>query len=404
MKWSPFALAFGGALLANVSCAQAEISDGVVRIGILNDQSSVYADASGPGSVVAAQMAAEDVGPIEGVKVEIISADHQNKADIGAQIAREWYTNQGVDLIADYANSAVALAVQALTKDLKKASIATSVGSRRVTGDACSPYSIHWTYDSYALANTAATAVTQDGGDKWYFITVDYALGHSLEEDAAEVVKRNGGEVLGASRHPLGNGDFASLLYKAQSAGANVLGLANNGPDAVTTIKQAREFNMPEQGLKIAGLFLNFTDIKPIGLELAQDILIAQSFYWDQDDESREFSKRFKERHGANPTMTQAGVYSAIKHYLEAVKATGSDDAAIVIPKMKETPVNDFFAKGGKIREDGRTLFDMSLYRIKSPAESKYEDDYLELVKTLPGEQVYYPLEKGGCYFVENKS
>jgi len=401
MKSSALWLAAAGMLAASGNVALADVSDKLVKIGILNDQSSLYADASGPGSVVAAKMAVEDAGPIDGVEVEVISADHQNKADIGAQIARAWYENENVDVIVDYGNSAVALAVQALTKEFKKASLPTAVGSRRITGDSCSPYSIHWTYDSYALASTAAKAVTEGGGDKWYFITVDYALGHALEQDAAEIVKASGGEVVGAARHPLNTPDFASLLYQAQGAGANVLGLANNGGDAINTIKQAREFRLPEQGMQIAGLFLNFSDIAPIGLEQAQGILIAQAFYWDQDEESRAFSERFEKLHGAKPTMTQAGVYSAVLHYLKSVKATGSDDAAIVIADMKERPVDDFFAKGGRIREDGRTMFDMSLYRIKSPEESKYADDFLELVKTVPGEDVYFPIERSECDFIK---
>lgn len=391
------------AAISVAGAAQAEISGNVIKLGILNDQSSVYADASGPGSVVAARMAAEDIGPIDGAEVEIITADHQNKADIGAQIARSWYENDGVDVIVDYANSSVALAVQALTKEFKKASLATAVGSRRITGDSCSPYSIHWTYDSYGLASTTAKAVMEQGGDKWYFITVDYALGHALEEDAASVVKAMNGEVLGASRHPLGTADFSSFLFQAQGGGANVLGIANNGPDAVNTIKQAREFQLPEQGVTLAGLFLNFSDIEPIGLDLAQGILIAQSFYWDQDEESRAFSERFEAIHGAKPTMTQAGVYSAVRHYLATIKELGDDSAEVVIPAMKAKPVEDFFAKGGSIREDGRTLFPMSLYRIKSPDEVAYPGDYLELVKTLPGEEVYLPIDQGGCDFVSNK-
>jgi branched-chain amino acid transport system substrate-binding protein len=393
-----------GLFASTVGAAHAEITNNLIKIGILNDQSSVYADAAGPGSVVAAKLAVEDMGGnINGSPIEVIFADHQNKPDIGAQIARRWYQTENVDVIVDYGNSAVALAVQVLTKEFKKVSLPTSVGARRITGDSCSPYTVHWTYDSYALASTTAQTVTANGGNKWYFVTVDYALGHSLEVDATEIVKKNGGQVLGAARHPLGTTDFSSFLLTAQGSGANVLGLANNGGDAINAIKQAREFRLPEQGVKLAGLFLNFSDIQAIGLELAQDILIAQAFYWDQDDASRAFSQRFEKIHGAKPTMTQAGVYSAVLHYLRAIKATGSDDAKIVVDKMKATPVDDFFAKGGRIREDGRTMFDMSLYRIKSPGQSKYPGDYLELVRKVPGEQVYFPIERSECDFIKNK-
>jgi branched-chain amino acid transport system substrate-binding protein len=404
MKVSKVTVSAIGLFASTVVAAHAEMTNNLIKIGVLNDQSSVYADAAGPGSVVAARLAVEDMGGnVNGTPIEVIFADHQNKPDVGAQIARRWYQNENVDVIVDYGNSAVALAVQNLTKELKKVSLPTSVGTRRITGDACSPYTVHWTYDSYALASTTAQSVTADGGNKWYFITVDYALGHSLEQDSAEIVKKNGGEVLGAARHPLGTTDFSSFLLTAQGSGANVLGLANNGSDAINAIKQAREYKLPEQGVKLAGLFLNFSDIGPIGLDLAQGILIAQAFYWDQDDASRAFSERFEKIHGAKPTMTQAGVYSAVLHYLKAIKAIGSDDAKSVVDKMKSTPVDDFFAKGGRIREDGRTMFDISLYRIKSPAQSKYPGDYLELVRTIPGEEAYFPIERSECDFIKNK-
>jgi branched-chain amino acid transport system substrate-binding protein len=379
--------------------AQAEISGGAVRIGVMNDQSGLYADLAGQGSVEAARMAVEDVGDI-GANVEVLSADHQNKPDVGSNIVREWIDVQGVDTIVDVPTSSVALAVTEIVREKNKVFLVSGAATTQLTGEACSPNTIHWTYDTYALAVGTGRAMVQEGGDSWFFITADYAFGHQLEEDTSTVVKEEGGEVLGAVRHPLSSSDFSSYLLQAQGSGAKVIGLANAGTDTTNSIKQAHEFGITQAGQQLASLLLFLTDVNSLGLDVAQGLVLTTGFYWDMNDETRAWSEQFNERVGQMPTMVQAGVYSAVKHYLEAIKATGSDEPKAVIDQMKATPVNDFFAKNGTIRDDGRMVHDMYLARVKSPDESSGKWDYYEILRTIPGDQAYLPLSESTCSLV----
>jgi branched-chain amino acid transport system substrate-binding protein len=379
--------------------AQAEISGGAVKIGVMNDQSGLYADLAGQGSVEAARMAVEDVGDI-GASVEVLSADHQNKPDVGSNIVREWIDVQGVDTIVDVPTSSVALAVTEIVREKNKVFLVSGAATTQLTGEACSPNTIHWTYDTYALAVGTGRAMVQEGGDSWFFITADYAFGHQLEEDTSTVVKEQGGEVLGAVRHPLSSSDFSSYLLQAQGSGAKVIGLANAGTDTTNSIKQAHEFGITQAGQQLASLLLFLTDVNSLGLEVAQGLVLTTGFYWDMNDETRAWSEQFNERVGQMPTMVQAGVYSAVKHYLEAIKATGSDEPKAVIDQMKATPVNDFFAKNGTIRDDGRMVHDMYLARVKSPDESSGKWDYYEILRTIPGDQAYLPLSESKCSLV----
>src|SRR5947208_32380 len=375
---------------AQTDIARAQISDDTVKIGILNDMSGLYADLGGEGSVEAARMAIADFGGIvAGKKIELVSADHQNKPDVGGAIARQWYDNDGVDVIVDVPTSSVALAVQDIARERKKVFLISGAASSDLTGKACSPTSVHWTYDTVALANGTGSAVVKAGGDTWFFITADYAFGHALERDTAKVVEASGGKVLGKVRAPLNTADFSSFLLQAQASKAKIIGLANAGGDTINSNKQAAEFGVVEGGQKLAGLLVFVSDIHSLGLKTAQGLQLTEAFYWDQNDETRAWSKRFVEKMNREPTMVQAGVYGAVMHYLNAIKATGSDDGPTVIKKMRETPVNDFMTKDGKILENGRLIRDMYLYEVKKPSESEGEWDLYKLISTIPGEQAF---------------
>jgi branched-chain amino acid transport system substrate-binding protein len=391
-------------LLGSAMDARAQVSDDVVKIGVLDDMSGPYADIQGPGDVVAVKMAVEDFGGnINGKPIEVVSGDLQNKADVGSAIARRWYDVEKVDAILGLGNSAVAIAVQGISQEKNKVAITTAAGSTALTGKACSPNGIHWVYDTYALAKGTATAMMKQGGaDNWFFLTADYAFGHALEQDTSSVVKKNGGKVLGSVRAPLNTSDFSSFLLQAQSSKAQVIGLANAGADAVNSIKAASEFGIVAGGQKLAGLLVLITDIKSLGLGVAQGLLFTEAYYWDQNEETRAFAKRFAERHGGKPpTMFQAGIYSAAMHYLKAVKAAGTDDALPVIAQMKKTPVNDFMTKNGTIREDGRMMRDMYLLQAKKPAESKGAWDLMNVVATIPADDAFRPLSESECALVK---
>jgi len=388
-----------------VPCARAQISDNTVKIGVLADMSGLYSDLSGIGSVVATQMAVEDFGrTLLGKKIEVVSADHQNKPDVGANVARQWIDKQGVDVIVDVPVSSVAFAVQQIAKERNRALLISSSGSSDLTGKSCSPTSVHWTYDTYALAQTAGKAMMQQGGDSWFFITADYAFGHALERDTAAIVKANGGKVLGAVRHPQDTPDLSSFLLRAQSSKAKVIGLANAGGDTINSIKQANEFGIIRDGQKMIGLLTYISDVHGIGLQNAKGLVLASAFYWDLTEETRSWTKRFMERSKKIPTMANAGAYGATLHYLKAIKEAGTDEAQAVVRKMKEIPVNDFFTKDGSVREDGRVIRNMYLFQVKSPQESMYPYDYYKLLNTVPGEQAFRPLSEGGCPMVAKKS
>jgi branched-chain amino acid transport system substrate-binding protein len=391
------------ALLALAGAAGAQISDGIIKIGVLNDQSSLYADLTGQGSVVAARMAIEDFGAAaKGLKVEVIFADHQNKADVGSQIARQWYDAEKVDAIVDVPNSAVALAVNQVTRDKGRAFIVSGAASSDLTGKACSPNTVHWTYDTWALANGTGNAIVKTGGDSWFFITADYAFGHALERDVEAVVAKNGGKVLGKVRHPLNTQDFSSFLLQAQASKAKIIGLANAGGDTTNSIKQGAEFGIARGGQNFAGLLVFITDVHALGLDKAQGLIFTESFYWDANDRTRAFAKRFAERNrGIHPTMIHAGVYAGTLHYLKAVEALKSDDGSKVIARMKEMPTDDPLFGKGTIRADGRKIHDMFLYEVKKPAESKGAWDYYKLRSTIPAAQAFRPIDQGECPLVK---
>ncbi len=382
--------------------ASAAVSDGVVKVGVLNDMSGTYADLAGPGSVVAAQMAIDDFGgKVLGMPIELISADHQNKADIAANKAREWFDTGKVDVIVDLPTSSCALAVMEVANQKNRVTLVSTGASTRMTNKNCTATNVHWTYDTYALAVGTGRAVVANGGDTWFFLTADYAFGHSLEGDTAAVVKESGGKVLGTVRHPFPNADFSSFLLQAQASGAKIIGLANAGADTTNAIKQAKEFGItPKQTL--AGLLVFITDVRSLGLETSQGMMLTTGFYWDRNDETRAWSKRFYERHKAQPTMGQAGVYSSLMHYFKAIEKAGTDEAVATVNKMRELPVNDgMFATNGKVRADGRMVHDMYLAQVKSPAESKGEWDYYKILRTIPGDEAYLPLEKSTCSLVK---
>jgi len=391
------------ALVLAVGTAHAQISDGVVKIGVLNDQSSLYADLAGPGSVVAARMAVEDFGAAaKGLKVEVLSADHQNKPDVGSSIARQWYDVDKVDLIVDVTNSAVALAVNQITRDKAKAFIVSGAASSDLTGKACSPNTIHWTYDTWALANGTGNAIVKTGGDTWFFITADYAFGHALERDTEAVVLKSGGKVLGKVRHPLNTADFSSFLLQAQTSKAKIIGLANAGGDTINAIKQAAEFGIVKGGQNLAGLLVFITDVHGLGLQAAQGLIFTEAFYWDANEKTRAWGVRFAERdRGIHPTMIHAGVYAGILHYLKAVTALKSDDGTKVIAKMKEMPTDDPLFGKGTIRADGRKIHPMYLFEVKKPSESKGPWDYYKLRATIPAAEAFRPLDQGDCPLVK---
>lgn len=385
-----------------VAGAQAQVSDGVVKIGVLTDLSGTYSDLAGPGAVIATKMAIEDFTAAEkpSFKIEIVSADHQNKGDIAANKAREWFERDKVDVVTELVTTSVGLAVQKIAKEKNRIALISGAGSAAITNESCNDVTVHWTYDTFAVSNGTAKAVTQGGGKKWFFLTADYAFGHALEKDAAAVVKANGGEVMGAVRHPFPGADFSSFLLKAQSSGAQIIGLANAGGDTVNSIKQAAEFGItPKQSL--AGLLMFITDVHALGLKTTQNMYLTEGFYWDLNDETRAWSKRFFAQHKRMPTMVQAGQYSSVMHYLKAIKAINSDDTAKVMAQMKKTPVNDFFAKNGKIREDGRMVHDMYLLQVKKPSESKYPWDYYSVKATIPAAEAFQPLTASRCALIK---
>ncbi len=381
----------------------AEISDGIIKIGVLNDQSSLYADAGGKGSVVAAQMAVEDFdAAAKGLKVEIISADHQNKPDVGAAIAREWYDVGKVDAIVDVPNSGVALAVSQITREKGRALIASAPATSDLTGKACSPNTVAWTYDTWMLAHATGSAIVKTGGDTWFFLTADYAFGDALERDTAQVVVAAGGKVLGSVRHPLNTSDFSSFLLRAQGSGAKVIGLANAGSDATNAIKQAAEYGIVKGGQSLAGLLLFLSDVHALGLSTAQGLILTEAFYWDLNDQTRAFAKRFAARNGGTyPTMIHAGVYAGVLHYLKAVAALNSDDGTKVVAKMKELPTDDPLFGKGSIRADGRKLHPVYLFEVKNPSESNGPWDFYKLRATIPADQAFRPLSEGGCPLVK---
>ncbi|NYZ12006.1 ABC transporter substrate-binding protein [Azospirillum sp. RWY-5-1] len=393
-------LAAGAAFVAlGVGAAQAQgVSGDVIKIGVLNDRSGLYADLGGEGSAVAARMAAEDHGgKVLGKPIEVVVADHQNKADIGSNITRQWIDQDNVDVIVDVPNSGVALAVQDITKQKGKIFLMQGPATSRLTGDACSPTGFHWAYDTHALAVGTGKAIVDAGGKKWFFLTADYAFGHQLEADTSAVVKANGGTVVGTVRHPLNTSDFSSFLLQAQSSGAQVIGLANAGGDTINSIKQASEFGITQSGQSLAGLLLFLSDVHALGLQVSQGLQLTTGFYWDMNAETRAWSEKYKAKTGKMPTMVQAGSYSSVRHYLKAVEAAGTDDGPTVAKKMKEMPVNDFFAKNGKILPNGRMVHDMYLARVKKPSESKGPWDYYQIISTIPGDQAFATLEKSGC-------
>lgn len=391
------------AALATLSAgAHAQVSGGVVKIGVLTDLSGTYSDLAGSGAVLATKMAIEDFIAKEkpNFKIEVVSADHQNKADIASNKAREWFEREGVDTATELVTTSVALAVMKVAKEKDRIALMSGPASTPITNEQCNDVTVHYTYDTYALANGTAKAVTKQGGKSWFFLTADYAFGQALEKDASAVVTANGGKVLGSVRHPFPGSDFSSFLLKAQSSGAQVIGLANAGADTTNAIKQAAEFGItPTQSL--AGLLMFITDIHSLGLKTTQGMYLTEGFYWDLNDETRAWSKRFFGVQKKMPTMVQAGQYSSVYHYLKAVKAAGTDDTKKVMAQMKKTPINDFFAKNGQIREDGRMVHDMYLMQVKKPADSKYPWDYYHVRQTIPAAEAFQPLSQSRCPLVK---
>jgi branched-chain amino acid transport system substrate-binding protein len=394
-------LAVAAALAAGA--AQAQVTDNTIKIGVLTDMSSLYTDLSGAGSVAAATKAVEDSG-IEkrGIKVELVSADHQNKPDVGSTIARQWYDVDKVDVNVDVPNSGVALAVNQITKDKGKAFLVSGAASSDLTGKSCSPNTIHWTYDTWALANGTGSAIVKTGGDSWFFLTADYAFGHALERDTEAVVLKNGGKVLGKVRHPFPSSDFSSFLLQAQASKAKIIGLANAGADTTNAIKQAAEFGIVKGGQNLAGLLVFLTDVHALGLDKAQGLIFTETFYWDLNDQTRAWTKRYAAAMGGKyPSMVQAGVYSAVTHYLKAVVALKSDDGTKVIEQMKKTPTDDPLFGKGTIRSDGRKLHPAYLVEVKKPSESKGPYDYYKIRATIPADQAFRPMEQGDCPLVK---
>ena len=374
------------------NAASAQISDNVVKIGVLTDLSGPASDATGRGSVVAAQMAVEDFGgKVRGTPIEVISGNHQLKPDIGAGIARQWYDVEHVDLIVDVPISAVGLAVQNVSRDKQRLFIAHSTGTADFSGKFCSPYAMQWVFNTFALATGTAREVVKRGGDTWFFLTADYAFGHSLERDATKVITETGGRILGQVRHPYNSPDLSSFILQAQASRAKIIGLASGPPDNINAVKLGGEFGVVQGGQQMAGLLVLITDVNALGLKAAQGLVLTTSFYWDMDDKTREWSKRFFAKIGKMPTMWQAGVYSSIMHYLNAIKAAGTDDPLNVAAKMREMPVEDFFARNGKLREDGLMVHDLILVQVKKPEESKYPWDYYQILAHIPGEQAFGP-------------
>jgi branched-chain amino acid transport system substrate-binding protein len=396
-------LATTAAVLA-AGAANAQMSDGVIKIGVMNDQSGLYADVSGPGGTWSARKAVEDYGAAaKGLKVEVVFADHQNKPDIGSNVARQWYDVDKVDVIVDVPTSSVALAINQITREKNKVFLGSGPATADLTGPACSPNTVHWTYDTWALANGTGKAIVETGGKSWFFLTADYAFGHALERDTKAVVESNGGKVLGVVRTPFPGTDFSSFLLQAQASKAQIIGLANAGGDTINSIKQASEFGIVEGGQKLAGMLMFDTDIHALGLKTAQGLNFTTAWYWDANDNNRAFAKDFSAANGGKyPTMVHAGIYSSVIHYLKAVEALKSDaDGAKVVAKMKELPTEDKLFGKGTIREDGRKMHDMYLVEVKKPGESKKPWDYLTVKKTIPAAQAFRPLNDGNCPLVK---
>jgi branched-chain amino acid transport system substrate-binding protein len=386
------------AIAALSSHAAAQSAGDAVRIGVLTDYSGPFSALSGPGSVVAARMAVEDYGgKVLGKPIEIVEAEHGNKADVASEIARKWFDVDGVGMIADLANSSIALAVQHLARERKKITITSASGTSALTGKACSPTGFQWTWDTYSVAVSTGKAVMQQGGKSWYIIAADYAFGHGMADDLTALVRANGGSIAGTVFHPLNTADFSSFIVHAQASGADVVALANGGSDTINSIKQSAEFGVTGGKQKLVGLAIFITDVHAMGLANAHGLLLTTGFYWDRTPETRAWSKRFFERHRAMPTMAQAGVYSSVIHYLKAINASGSSDAEIVAQKMRDMPVEDFFAGHGTVRADGRMVHDMYLAQVKTPQESHGPWDYYNILRTIPGEESVRPLAESDC-------
>lgn len=395
-------LACAAALATLSGAASAQISGNTVKVGVLTDMSGTYSDLAGAGAVLATQMAIDDfmAEAKPAFKVEMVSADHQNKADIASNKAREWFEREGVDTATELVTTSTALAVMKIAKEMNRVALMSGPASTPITNEQCNDVTVHYTYDTYALANGTAKAVTQQGGDTWFFLTADYAFGQALEKDSSAVVTANGGKVLGSVRHPFPASDFSSFLLQAQASGAKIIGLANAGADTTNAIKQAAEFGItPKQSL--AGLLMFISDVHSLGLKNTQGMYLTTGFYWDLNDETRAWSKRFFDKHKRMPTMVQAGQYSSVLHYLRAVNAVGSDEAGKVMVQMKKTPINDFFAKNGQIREDGRMVHDMYLVQVKKPEDSKYPWDYYHIRQTIPAAEAFQPLSQSKCPLVK---
>jgi branched-chain amino acid transport system substrate-binding protein len=392
-----------GGLTLSSGAAFGQISDHVVKIGVLNDQSGLYSDITGQGSVIAAQMAAEDFGgSVLGKPIKIVFADHQNKPDIGSAIARKWIDQDGVDAIADVPASSVGLAVQEITREKNRVFLMSGPGTSELTGKACSPTGIAWTYDTYSLSKGLVTGLASKGYKTWFIVAADYSFGQAMQQDVTKFVEAGGGKVVGSVRHPLNTADFSSYLLSAQSSKADVVALANAGGDTVNAIKQAAEFGITQSNQKLAGLLVTLNDVHGLGLNSAQGLVVTTSFYWDTDDQTRAWSKRFMALNGGKaPNMMQAGVYGAVLHYLKAIKASGTDEAKAVVAQMKSMPIEDFYTHGATIRSDGRVLRDMYVMQTKSPQESKYPYDYYKLLSVIPGKDAFRPLSEGGCPFAQ---
>ena len=401
VRYAGTAVALAGAAAIGLAAIAHAQTPPPLKIGVMEGFSGVYGDLTA-GEVEAMQMAIEDVGgKVLGRPVEILSADHQTKPDVGASIARRWYDVDGVKMITGLGTSSVALAVRKIAQEKGMIDINTGAASADLTGPACSETGAHWVYDTYALAHVTGEAMVKAGGDSWYFLTADYAFGHALERDVTDVVKTAGGKVLGAVKHPLSTQDFSSFLLQAQASKAKVIGLANAGQDTINSIKQAGEFGITKGGQKLAGLLVFATDVQSLTLPVAQGLVLTESFYWDLNDETRAWTKRYRAKKDRLPSMLTAGVYSSTLHYLKAVQAAGTDEPKAVMAKMREMPVNDVMTKNGKLREDGRLVRDMYLFEVKSPAESKGKDDIYKLIATVPGDQAYRPMKDGKCPFVK---
>lgn len=401
MKFLQFMACIASLALA-ASASAAGISGDVVKIGVLTDMSGVYSKIGGPGTLAAVELAIADFGgTVNGKPIQVISADHQNKADIASTKAREWFDTEKVDMVTGLLNSSCALAVQKIGEEKKRITINTGAGSTDLTNKSCSPYGIHYVYDNYALGNVAGSAIVKRGGKNWFFITADYAFGHSLEQNTTTFINKLGGKVTGSVRHPLSTADFSSYLLQAQGSGAKVIGLANAGGDFTNAVKQAREFGIVQGGQTIAGMLVFDSDVKSLGLDTAQGMQFASGFYWDRDDATREWSKRFHAKTGAMPTMDQAGAYSGTMNYLKAIKAAETDDPDAVMAKLRSMDLSDFFAVNGKLRQDGRMVHDMYLMEVKKPSESKGEWDLAKIINTVAGNDAFMPLSESSCPLVK---